>query len=225
VNPSAPLKHPDPKFSQLGCSDDDDSEDDIPLSDLSRMTRDDRQVGLKRPRPPSPSVPNEEPILSRRRTASYFITTLIFVDAIQLRKSLSPKNLFNLNLLRQLPVRHQSKRTLFNLERVSRPKIYSTSTSSGSCRFVISQKGATCLLCGVVPEPLFPPGNGDSDCEESTEEAQIGVVFLFLSWGRLFFCFCFCFFNVCLVSSLESLFSVRLDNTATFLYDFGISWL
>ncbi|KAF8798606.1 hypothetical protein BYT27DRAFT_6896565 [Phlegmacium glaucopus] len=61
-------RYPDPKFSQLGCSEDDDSEDDIPLSNLSRVASDDQRVGLKHPRPPSPSVPDEEPIRSKRRT-------------------------------------------------------------------------------------------------------------------------------------------------------------
>ena len=36
VNPSAPLKPSDPKFSQIGCSD----EDDVPLSDLAQVSSD-----------------------------------------------------------------------------------------------------------------------------------------------------------------------------------------
>ena len=75
TNPSAPIKPSDPKFSQLECTDD-DSEDDIPLSDLARVS-DDQHVSLKRPRPLSPSVPNDDPILSKRRTASCCMKMLI----------------------------------------------------------------------------------------------------------------------------------------------------
>lgn len=77
TNPSAPLKHSDPKFSQFECSDD-DSEDDVPLSDLARVSSDDQHVSLKRPRPLSPSVPNEDSILSKRRTASCCMKILVF---------------------------------------------------------------------------------------------------------------------------------------------------
>ena len=78
TNPSAPLKPSDPKFSQLECSDD-DSEDDVPLSDLARVSSDDQHVSLKRPRPLSPSVPNDDLILSKRRTASC-MKMLVFLD-------------------------------------------------------------------------------------------------------------------------------------------------
>ena len=83
TNPSAPLKPSDPKFSQFGCSDD-DSEDDVPLSDLARLPSDDQHVSLKRPRPLSPSVPNEDSILSKRRTASCCMNMLfsLMIDAI-----------------------------------------------------------------------------------------------------------------------------------------------
>ena len=81
TNASAPSNSSDPKFSRFECSDDDDddSEDDVPLSEL-RMSSDDQYVSLKRPRPPSPSVPGEEPILSKRRTASCCIKILLFFD-------------------------------------------------------------------------------------------------------------------------------------------------
>ena len=79
TNPSAPLKPSDPKFSQFECSDD-DSEDDVPLSDLARVSSDDQHVSLKRPRPRSPSAPNEEPIISKRRTASCCMKMLVCFD-------------------------------------------------------------------------------------------------------------------------------------------------
>ena len=128
TNPSAPSKPSDPKFSQFECSDD-DSEDDVPLSDLARVSLDDQHVSLKRPRPLSPSVPNEDTILSKRRTASCRVKTC---------------------LLWWL--------TLFNIERVSRPNFYSTSSSSyivylsssSSCQFVLlGNKGAVDLLCVI----------------------------------------------------------------------------
>ena len=75
TNPSAPPKPSDPKFSQF---DDDDSEDDVPLSDLSRVTTDD---SLKRPRPLSPSVPDEEPTRSKRRTVSCDMRTLVLHES------------------------------------------------------------------------------------------------------------------------------------------------
>ena len=81
---STPLKASDPKFSQIGCSDD-DSEDDVPLSDLARVSSDDQHVSLKRPRPLSPSAPIEDPILSsKRRTASCCMKILVpfMIDAI-----------------------------------------------------------------------------------------------------------------------------------------------
>lgn len=80
TNPLAPLKSSDPKFSRIECSDDDNSEDDVPLSELARMSSDDQHLSLKRRRPPSPPVPNEAPILSKRRTASCFIRMVIFFD-------------------------------------------------------------------------------------------------------------------------------------------------
>jgi hypothetical protein len=79
TNPSAPSKPSDPKFSQFACSDD-DSEDDVPLSDLARVSSDDQHVSLKRPRPLSPSVPNEDLTLPKRRTASCCIKILVFFD-------------------------------------------------------------------------------------------------------------------------------------------------
>jgi hypothetical protein len=77
TNPSAPLKLSDPNFSQFECSDD-DSEDDVPLSDLARVSSNYQHVSLKRPRPLSPSVPDEDPILSKRRTASCCMKILVF---------------------------------------------------------------------------------------------------------------------------------------------------
>lgn len=79
---SAPSKPSDPKFSQIECSDY-DSEDDVPLSDLARVSSDDQHVSLKRPRPLSPSAPNDSENLSlpKRRTASCCMRILIsFVD-------------------------------------------------------------------------------------------------------------------------------------------------
>lgn len=70
INPSVSSKPSDPKFSHFEYPDDDDSEDDIPLSDLARVTSDSQHVNLKRPRVSSPSVPDEESNRSRRRTAS-----------------------------------------------------------------------------------------------------------------------------------------------------------
>jgi hypothetical protein len=84
TNPSASLHPSDPKFSQFECSDD-DSEDDVPLSDLARVSSDNQHVSLKRPRPLSPSVPNEDPtILPKRRTASCCMKMLValMIDAI-----------------------------------------------------------------------------------------------------------------------------------------------
>lgn len=79
TNASAPLKPSDVKFSQFERSDDDDSEDDVPLSDLSRGA-DDQHVGLKRNRPSSPAGPDEEPTRSKRRSASCCMKILIFFD-------------------------------------------------------------------------------------------------------------------------------------------------
>ena len=81
TNPSAsaPLKTSDPKFSQFECSDD-DSEDDVPLSDLARVSSDEQRVNLKRSRPLSPLVPHEDPILSKRRTASGCMKMLVCCD-------------------------------------------------------------------------------------------------------------------------------------------------
>ena len=83
TNPSAPSKPSDPKFSQIECSDE-DSEDDVPLSDLARVSSDDQHVGLKRRRPLSPSAPNENLILPKRRTASCCMKSLfpLLIDAI-----------------------------------------------------------------------------------------------------------------------------------------------
>jgi len=76
TNPSAPS---DLKFSRVECSDD-DSEDDIPLSDLVRVTSDDQHVSLKRSRPPSPSMPDEEePIRTKRRTVSLLYENICFL--------------------------------------------------------------------------------------------------------------------------------------------------
>ena len=112
TNASAPLHPSDPKFSQFECSDD-DSEDDVPLSDLARVSSDNQHVSLKRPRPLSPSVPSEDPILPKRRTASCCMKMLValMIDAIKYRESLS---LFHLKLLiprqsqlqLQLSIRH-----------------------------------------------------------------------------------------------------------------------
>ena len=81
TNLSAPFKPSDPKFSEFRVQVE-DSEDDVSLSDLARMSSDDHQyyVSLKRPRPLSPSVPNEDPILSKRRTASCCMKMLVFFD-------------------------------------------------------------------------------------------------------------------------------------------------
>jgi hypothetical protein len=105
TNPSAPSNSSDPKFSRCECSDDDDSDDDVPLSEL-RMSSDDQHVSLKRPRPLSPSVPGEEPILSRRRTASYCIRYFfpLMIDAAQ-SSLFKPKILFHLRLHRLLRLR------------------------------------------------------------------------------------------------------------------------
>ena len=75
TNPSSKLS--DPKFSRFECSDDDDSEDDVPLSELTRASSDDPHVSLKRARAPSP---HEDPIFSKRRTASCCIKMLFFFD-------------------------------------------------------------------------------------------------------------------------------------------------
>lgn len=104
---SAPPKNSDPKFSHFECSDDNDSEDDVPVSS------DAQHVNLKRPHPSSPSVPNEQPIRSKKRIVSCMKMFLI-ANAINI-----------------------------NTERVTRPEIYPTPSRSdlidpsSSCQFVI----------------------------------------------------------------------------------------
>lgn len=71
--PSKSKNHPDHEM-------DADSEDDIPLSELSRMADpaiagEDERISKKRTRPASPPAP-EEPNHSKRRTASFTNITM-----------------------------------------------------------------------------------------------------------------------------------------------------